>query len=169
MQKNSVRKLQLKPYSSSAALIWWNAENEIQISLVRPTPLRRFFPNPIDPPLEKGCKVLARWNRHATIRLPTEKGCGFFRVQELTNKYIVVVEESSMPADLARKLEIHSGSTIAIAERIPEGNERRLKRLRLDQTPYTPVEFKLGKRFLADLFSTTKDRVTVVKPPRNPI
>jgi 5-methylcytosine-specific restriction endonuclease McrA len=115
-RNKQVRKVQVKPISSTAAIFWTDGK-KLQISLERPRAIHGFVPETINPPIPPGAETLGRWERGALVRLPA-KGAfakGFYRVKELAKNQIIMIAENSITAEMARRMGL--GEVAEVAER----------------------------------------------------
>jgi len=103
-----MRKVQVKPIASVAAIFWQDQKGRLKISLERPTAIHQFIEHPIDPPLADGVRPIARWERGDTIRLDAANGfeAGFYRVKELAEGEIIVIPENNVTAAIAQRLQL---------------------------------------------------------------
>ncbi|MBI5236873.1 MAG: HNH endonuclease [Deltaproteobacteria bacterium] len=111
-----VRKVQVKPYASVAAVVWrypGGRKGNIQISLERPKAIRKFVGSLIDPPIPKGAVRLGRLERMQTIRLED----GFYRVKELSDKHVIVIPENAVPDAVAKRMGIPKDERRTLSER----------------------------------------------------
>jgi hypothetical protein len=143
-----LRKVQLRPVSSSGALIWLDTRKRFQISLIRPAPLHRFLPAVIEPPLGPGHSVVLRLKRHALLRYDDTR---FARIQELTKNFIVAVPEYQMPFALLEKVAVHANNAFLIEWRIRRAGKRPLPEKNKADIPGR-IEYKFGRRWFATHF-----------------
>jgi hypothetical protein len=103
-----VRKVQVKPIASTAAVFWYDNRGRFRISLERPNPIRRFVEHPIDPPIPEGAKRAGRWERGATVQLGADGGFaeGFYRIKELAESGVIVIPEHNVTAAIAQRLNL---------------------------------------------------------------
>lgn len=107
-KKVEKRKVQIKPISSIAVIIWIDTKGHIGLSRVHPNSIRKFVKSTLDVPIPEGAKQIKRINRGEVLYLQ-EKGpypAGFYRVKELGKTNITVIPENSINADIAKKLGI---------------------------------------------------------------
>jgi 5-methylcytosine-specific restriction endonuclease McrA len=100
------RKVQVKPYASTAAIFWRDVKGHLKISLERPIAIRKFIQSSIDPPIPKGIANIGRWERGEMIKLGAKDSysAGFYRVKELNNNNIIVIPENNVTSEIAKKL-----------------------------------------------------------------
>ena len=103
-----MRKVQVKPIASIAAIFWQDDRRRLKISLERPRAIHEFVEHPIEPPLPDGVRPIARWERGDTIRLDAANGfeAGFYRVKELAEGEIIVIPENNVTAAIAQRLQL---------------------------------------------------------------
>jgi 5-methylcytosine-specific restriction endonuclease McrA len=113
-RKRRLRKVQVKPISSTAAIFWTDGK-KLQISLERPKAIHGFVPEAIDPPIPPGAETLGRWERGALIRLPARGTFseGFYRVKELAKNQIIMIAENSITAEMARRMDLSEVEEVA--------------------------------------------------------
>lgn len=122
-----IRKVQIKPVQSVAAIIWHDPKGRkgnVQVSLERPRAIRKFVKSLIEPSIPKGAIRLGRLERMQTVPL---EGV-FYRVKELSENGIIVIPENAVT------------DALAMAMNIPK-TERK-----------TPPERRIGKKELLALF-----------------
>lgn len=105
-----VRKVQVKPIQSTAAIFWTNEKGKLQISLERPAAIRQFLVSAVDPPLPAKAMQLGRWERGEMLWLEKSgiHAAGFYKVKEIAETGVIVIPENSVTAEVARRMELDS-------------------------------------------------------------
>ncbi|MBI2891854.1 MAG: HNH endonuclease [Nitrospirae bacterium] len=113
---SGVRKVQVKPIQSEAAILWSvvrGSRESLCLSRVRPRAIRELVQDMIDPPLPKRAKKIGRIERGEVIRLDGV----FYRVKELSRDNVIVIPENALPDALADRQGIPREQRAASPER----------------------------------------------------